>query len=115
MKRFIAIILALLLMIPTGITAMASGGTITSVNLPVSQTEFYTNAAIESPVFYSSLECVVNNKTVTVDGFTWECSNYSSDTAGTYVFSAVAPSGYSFACDVPTITVDMNSGAPSRR
>ncbi|MBR3870871.1 MAG: MBL fold metallo-hydrolase [Clostridia bacterium] len=115
MKRFIAIILALLLMIPTGITAMASGGTITSVNLPVSQTEFYTNAAIESPVFYSSLECVVNNKTVTVDGFTWECSNYSSSTVGTYVFSAVAPSGYSFACDVPTITVDMNSGAPSRR
>ncbi len=110
MKRIIAIILALLLMIPTGITAMAVGGTITSVNLPVSETDLWSGAEITTPTFYSSLECVVGGKVTTVDGFTWKCDNYSYDTVGSYVFTAVAPSGYTFGCDTPTITVNVKSG-----
>ncbi|MBR3870872.1 MAG: MBL fold metallo-hydrolase [Clostridia bacterium] len=110
MKRFIAVVLALLLMIPTGITAMAADTAITSVNLPVSETDFWAGSAITDPVFYSSLECVVGGKVTTVDGFTWECADYKSDTAGTYTFSAVPPTGYTFKCDVPTIKVNMKSG-----
>ncbi|MBQ3593437.1 MAG: MBL fold metallo-hydrolase, partial [Clostridia bacterium] len=100
----------LMLMLPTGITAMAADTAITSVNLPVSETDFWTGSAITDPVFYPSLECVVDGNVTTVDGFTWECADYKSDTAGTYVFSAVPPTGYTFGCAVPTIKVNMKSG-----
>ena len=112
MKKRIGIwILSLLMFMSSiGLGAYAANAVITAVDLPVSETMFYTGASITNPVFYDTLDCTVGGNTVSVSGFKWTCSNYSAATAGTYTFTASAPSGYSFGCTAPTIKVTVKSG-----
>ena len=73
--------------------------------LPFTHTEIYIGASVSQ--FYDTLTCTVEGASVEISGFTWESTDYQSNTAGTYTFTAVAPDGYKFADDmtIPTITV----------
>ena len=80
-------------------------GIIQAVDLPFAYTELYLN--VSTPVFYDQLDCMVDGAVITIPGFTWESSDYKSNTPGTYTFTAIVPIGYKFADDltIPTIRV----------
>ncbi|MBR3870067.1 MAG: Ig-like domain-containing protein, partial [Clostridia bacterium] len=86
-----------------------------NVNGLVFDTVFPINT-VEIPMFYSNLTVTTDGVTAKLSGFTWVCENYNFETAGEYVFKAVAPYGYKWAdgVEVPAITVNVVKAAFGR-
>ncbi len=102
MKRFIAILLALILIIPTGITAMAAGETTkeTVTSVKYDGLDFVTaplGTAATDVDIDGNIIATVGGSTVTLSNVTWTSEDYSANTAGIYTFTPVLPDTYVFA------------------
>ncbi|MBQ3592834.1 MAG: Ig domain-containing protein, partial [Clostridia bacterium] len=89
----------------TVITAVDTEGLVLSTTLP-----YGTGVeATAEPKFYDTLSVTVNGQETNLSGFTWKCDNYNGTETGTYSFTAVPPSGYTWfgGAQAPVITVEV--------
>ncbi|MBR3870798.1 MAG: Ig-like domain-containing protein, partial [Clostridia bacterium] len=87
------------------ITAVDTEGLVLNTTLPYGSGV----EATAEPKFYDTLSVTVNSEETNLSGFTWKCDNYNGTETGTYSFTAVAPSGYTWfgGAQAPVITVEV--------